>query len=62
MTETSIFWLGAAIFYAADCYLFTRGHNSFFHHYKTPDEKAAQRMRLGISPNELEAQQQEGGE
>lgn len=44
----AIFWILVALFYIVDTAVFLKGYNTFFWCYKTENELASQKKKLGI--------------
>lgn len=53
MTGWSWFWLLVIIYFLVDTALFLHGFDTVFWKYKTPNELAAQRKRLGVTEHHL---------
>lgn len=41
------FWIFMAVFYAGETWLYSQGHDGFFHTHKTEAEKAIQKKQVG---------------
>ena len=51
MTTGAAFWLFMTVFLVCDTYLYSKGNNTFFWQYKTPEEKVLQ-MKIIEGTNE----------
>jgi hypothetical protein len=40
------FWIFMAVFIACESWLYSKGHETFFHKHKTPEEKEIQRALI----------------
>lgn len=46
ITTGGMFWLFVIVYLCLDTYLFTVGYNTFFWHYRTPEEKQIQQIKI----------------
>lgn len=45
------FWICMAVVYASEAWLYSQGHDTFFHSHKTEAEKAIRDRQAGLKDN-----------